>query len=573
MKSRFIWPLVFLFALRLAAQDVMVTGLSWVDPKDPPDTLPVAKISTPDYPERLRGSTEIDYMVVELFLDQKGKQFGVPRFATNPLLSKELDSSAWRFKPARRDGEPVNSLVRLAIIYNPACSGKSRSDATPRLLNLVSPELPRELTDKYTSPPAIYVTVNVDAEGHVTKAVADAGTPDALGQLAEDAVLKWTFAAARKSGQPVVQDVRVPVLFLAPIRFDEKADLPPRVVHQSAPIYPMALRQAGLRGEVDVQFVVDIEGRVRNPVVISSTNPALDQAAIDAILKWKFEPGKRNGIPVNVRMEQPIVFEMDEPGGGYEPYDVKDNTDQSKLPPELRFDIPPKPANTVFAVYPFELLRDKVDGSAEIKFLIAPDGSVAQSTVVNATRPEFGQAAIAMIDEWKFQPAMKDGKPTWALMNMKQKFSRTTMSNMLSSASTSWALPKTDVPVTDSALDLLQELRKEKPDFCPLSELDARPELLSRPPLVFPSTLLGKVEKGGAVIEFLIDRDGNVQLPRIVSATDPAFGYAAVQGVSAWKFVPPTSHGKRVVVRAQIPVRFSAPAPNPASAAAEPAKN
>jgi len=322
-------------------------------------------------------------------------------------------------------------------------------------------------------------------------------------------------------------------------------DVLPRVTYREAPVYPLQMRRAGLRGVVQVGFVLDSKGQVRNPIVISSTNPSFNQPAIDALLKWRFEPGVKNGVPVNVRMEAPMIFTMDgEPDGGKEAYDVS-NGDQSKLPPELRYDIPPKPANVVFAVYPFELLRDGVGGTAEVRLLVSPSGEVAQAVVIKATRPEFGQALLAMLDEWKFQPAMKEGKPTLAALDIRQEFSDS----------------GGDVPVSDEARDLLDELKKKKPDLCPLKELDVRPLLLSQRSPVFPSALIGKVAGGQAVVEFLIDHYGTVQLPRIVSATDPAFGYAAVQGVAAWRFAPLTSHGKSVAARAKVPIDFTTPKP------------
>ena len=45
-------------------------------------------------------------------------------------------------------------------------------------------------------------------------------------------------------------------------------------------------------------------------------------------------------------------------------------------------------------------------------------------------------------------------------------------------------------------------------------------------------------------------------MPRVVSATEEGFGYAAVQAVSAWWFEPPLMGGKPVVVRVQIPFKF-----------------
>jgi TonB family protein len=307
------------------------------------------------------------------------------------------------------------------------------------------------------------------------------------------------------------------------------------------------------RGLVKLRFLVDVEGRARNVVVVSSNNPRFNQAAIDAIIKWRFEPGRRNGVPVSTHMNESINFFYRGPAtAGHDAYDVSsDSSDQSKLPPELRYDVPPKPANVVSAVYPFELLRDGVNGTAEVRFLVNPSGEAEQAIVVKASRPEFGQALLAMLDAWKFQPAMKDGKPTQTVLDIQQEFSDFAG----------------DVPVSDEMKDLLYQLKQEKPALCPIKDLDARPQLIAQPPPAFPSTLIGKVDKGQAVVEFIIDHDGNVQLPRIVSATDPAFGYAAAQGVMAWKFASLTSHGQPVAVRAKAPIDFTTPTSTPADSA------
>jgi len=549
MNPRFAFALIFFVALRLAAQDVIVNGPAWVDPSNPPDQLPVIKMDAPDYPERLNGSTEIGYAVVHAYISAENRDnMEEEHISTDPLFLDALKMNDWRCKPAKRDGKPVNSVVRLTIIFNPACAGQEKHDATPRLLSVIAPELPSGLAKNNDLPDKIYVTANVDASGRVTKAVADAGAPEMLGQLAEDAVLKWNFAPARTNGQPVARDVHVPVVFLTQDFFHAEGDTPPSVTYREPVIYPPEMQRAGLRGDVSMGLVVDIEGRVRDPFVLSSTNPGLDQAAIDGVLKWRFKPGMHNGVPVKKSIVVSIAFNFDEfmSNSGRDAYEVSDaHGDQSKLPPELRYDIPPKPANTVLAVYPFELLRDDVGGMAEVRFLISPSGEAEQAVVVKATRPEFGQALLAMIDEWKFQPAMKDGKPTLAVLGIHQEF----------------LYAGGDVPVSDEAKDMLYELKKGKLDLCPIKDLDARPALLSQRSPVFPSGLIGKVAAGKAVVEFFIDHDGNVQLPRVVSATDPAFGYAAVQGVALWRFAPLTSHGKSVAVRAQVPINFTTPKP------------
>lgn len=85
-------------------------------------------------------------------------------------------------------------------------------------------------------------------------------------------------------------------------------DQAPRVVFQPAPEYPAALRKQKIDGTVHVLFMVDRTGRVDSPIVQKSTNPAFEPAALQAVKRWRFEPGKRNGEAVVFRMRVPITF-------------------------------------------------------------------------------------------------------------------------------------------------------------------------------------------------------------------------------------------------------------------------
>lgn len=86
-------------------------------------------------------------------------------------------------------------------------------------------------------------------------------------------------------------------------------DQKPRVVYQPAPIYPPELSKKKMEGTVYVLFVVDKEGRVKDPKVQKSTHPAFDNPALKAVKQWKFEPGKRKGKEVQFRMRVPITFQ------------------------------------------------------------------------------------------------------------------------------------------------------------------------------------------------------------------------------------------------------------------------
>jgi len=89
-------------------------------------------------------------------------------------------------------------------------------------------------------------------------------------------------------------------------------DNPPRTRFQKEPIYPNPMKTAGITGTVWVEFVVDENGRVHDVHVVKSTNRGFDDATIAAVSAWKFEPGKRKGLPVRFRMSIPIVFNLND---------------------------------------------------------------------------------------------------------------------------------------------------------------------------------------------------------------------------------------------------------------------
>jgi protein TonB len=81
---------------------------------------------------------------------------------------------------------------------------------------------------------------------------------------------------------------------------------------QQQPIYPYEMRRAGITGEVNVGFIVDANGDVRDAYVMNSTHREFEVPAVQAVSKWKFRPGRRGGRAVNTRMSVPIVFSFND---------------------------------------------------------------------------------------------------------------------------------------------------------------------------------------------------------------------------------------------------------------------
>ncbi|MBI2497303.1 MAG: TonB family protein [Opitutae bacterium] len=323
----------------------------------------------------------------------------------------------------------------------------------------------------------------------------------------------------------------------------------PRPTQQRPPVYPYAMSRAGLIGAVTIAFIIDKEGRVRNPYVVESNNPWFERPAIDAIIGWRFTPGEIDGRTVNVRAMQRIEFDLEPVGQVPELWQVTKSKDHAKLPPELRWETPPVPKSTMFPVYPFEQLKAGVEGRAKISYVVGPQGRVIMAKLLEAATPEFGQAVLAMIDAWRFQPAQKkDGTPAYARLGGEYDFK---------------ANGRGEVPVSDEAREILRLLEKKPEKIAAVKDLDQPPKPLSRRPPVYPSALLETGGPGEAVIGFFVDKNGDTQLPRIISSTAPEFGYAAVQAVATWRFEVPKKGGKPVVVRAQIPIEFLPPPVQP----------
>ena len=77
--------------------------------------------------------------------------------------------------------------------------------------------------------------------------------------------------------------------------------VPPRVSSTAAPVYPQALRDAGIGGRVVVRGVIGTDGRVESAEVVrSSGNSTLDNNALSAFYKWRFSAAK-NDVGQKVR--------------------------------------------------------------------------------------------------------------------------------------------------------------------------------------------------------------------------------------------------------------------------------
>ena len=88
-------------------------------------------------------------------------------------------------------------------------------------------------------------------------------------------------------------------------------DRMPVLVKAFTPAYPSLARDAGIEGKVLLRVTIGSDGRVEKASVIrSDVTPAMEKAAIAAVLQFEFEPAMQRNIPVRSLMAVPVWFRL-----------------------------------------------------------------------------------------------------------------------------------------------------------------------------------------------------------------------------------------------------------------------
>lgn len=203
---------------------------------------------------------------------------------------------------------------------------------------------------------------------------------------------------------------------------------------------------------------------------------------------------------------------------------------------------------TVDPVFPERLTRVGVTrGEAQVAINTSAEGKLEQWLVVGYTDPLFADAAVAAIKEWSYVPARLRGEPVGTTIELTFYFE--TRGVVVSSTTVG------DV-VEAQIRRLLNGRYVYQP--CGLRELDRIPLPLVTVRPQYSTQLADQGVKGKVTIDFFIDEHGAVRMPAGSAADDAMLTALAINALTQWKFEPPTSHGRAVLVRASQVFDFAA---------------
>ncbi len=84
----------------------------------------------------------------------------------------------------------------------------------------------------------------------------------------------------------------------------------PRQIYSPPPDYSDEARKRKIGGVVTLGVVVTSAGKATAIRVLSSRGYGLDEKAIEAVRRWRFQPGTKDGKPVSVEIAISIMFRL-----------------------------------------------------------------------------------------------------------------------------------------------------------------------------------------------------------------------------------------------------------------------
>jgi protein TonB len=217
-----------------------------------------------------------------------------------------MEPVALRIQPANRIAFGVTIAVHalaLSVLLSHKPTRQALLAAAPVMMELITPRhAERPNPEPATEPPK---------PRHVVKHVPRPRQPPPPLTTATEATSlvpapspPTPVVVAPQSPTPVaqIQAPIAPVIVTQPIYDADYLENP-------APNYPALSRRTGEQGRVVLRVLVSPRGTADEvQVFTSSGHPRLDEAARDAVLRWKFVPAKRGSEPVQAWVRIPIPF-------------------------------------------------------------------------------------------------------------------------------------------------------------------------------------------------------------------------------------------------------------------------
>ncbi|MGY6523339.1 MAG: TonB family protein [Mongoliitalea sp.] len=295
-----------------------------------------------DIPEQEQSLGLLDRLTLELLVDETGKVTeaiiknsigaGIDQQALDLLKNERFN----RWKPGTLNEKPVVSLATVSFNFHSEIPAETRAS-----LNFFNPSVANRGVTEYGP--------------------LDLSDPNAVFDVVENPP---SFEGGMEAWQAYVKEN---------LRYSEAA------------------QRMGIEGNVYVVFVIDSEGKVRNPELLRGVMSELDNEALRLVENSpNWIPGTQKNQPVNVRMRLPIRFKLDQASAQQLKGSV---VSSNQIPVGNKIaEIKPSDEFTHFLKrnlkYPIESRRKGISGVVQTELTLDKDGFVKSITIREAPNKE-----------------------------------------------------------------------------------------------------------------------------------------------------------------------------------------
>lgn len=210
-------------------------------------------------------------------------------------------------------------------------------------------------------------------------------------------------------------------------------DLKPKVIEKRLPTAqpPAALVTAPFV----VEFVIEPDGTFPNVRITSPPMPdPFTEEYLSILRQWRFEPGRKAGVPVRVAVRLTVSAEAVPSVGRGNTVASKtwktswtiDGADDDFGAGAVRIPAPgvtmPRVLKEAKPIYSPDAMRARVSGMVEVEILIGVDGKVGAARVVRSADHRLEEGAMNAARQWVFSPAIRDGQAVPAVVTLSLEF-------------------------------------------------------------------------------------------------------------------------------------------------------
>jgi TonB family protein len=284
------------------------------------------------------------------------------------------------------------------------------------------------------------------------------------------------------------------------------------LIKRVSPEYPEDAKAARIQGTVRLTALLGKDGTVKNLELVSG-HPMLVQAAMDAVKQWVYQPTLVNGQSVEVRTPIEVNFRLETTESPTGVYRIGGGVSE------------PRVASKQEPQYSEEARIGRLQGTVTVSLVVGEDGTPRNIRVLKPVGLGLDEQALQAVEQWRFTPGEKDGKPVPVIATIEVNF-------RLMDSGRHWHLTRAA--------------------FKP-------PEEVSLPTLIkttFPGDS-ASADAGAVVLTLDVDEQGLPVNIHVEKSSDAQSEEDVIMAVREWRFNPGLKDGAEVVVPVTLEFSFA----------------